>query len=73
MLNLKSEMNEFILSFIKTFKENTNIKNYQWTLKYNSNNEGLLILGDSITEYDPQFKTENILSIKHMLLDIKTI
>ena len=63
-LKMKSDVNEFIQSFIKTFKENTNIKNYQWTLKYNSNEEGLLILGDSITEYDPQFKNRKYIEHK---------
>ena len=45
-------------SFIDTFKKNGNIKGYQWTLKYNSNDEGLLVLGDTPLEYDPNFKNK---------------
>ena len=57
-LKMKSDINEFIQSFIKTFKENTNIKSYEWTLKYTSNEEGLLVLGDTPLEYDPNFKNK---------------
>ena len=45
-------------NFIKTYKSNDNIKNYRWTLKYNSNDEGLLVVGDTPTEYDPSFKNK---------------
>lgn len=45
-------------SFIDTFKTNGNIKGYQWTLKYNSNDEGLLVLGDTPLEYDPYYKNK---------------
>ena len=57
-LKMKSDIYEFIKSFIKTFKENTNIKSYEWTLKYTSNDEGLLVLGDTPLEYDPNFKNK---------------
>lgn len=51
-------------SFIDTFKSNGNIKGYQWTLKYNSNDEGLLVLGDTPLEYDPSYKDKKNLEHK---------
>ena len=41
------------------------MKNYQWTLKYNSNIEGLLVLGDSPIEYDPIFKNKKYMEHKY--------
>ena len=58
-LKMGSDVNEFIQSFLKTFKLNTNINYYKWTLKYNSNDEGLLVLGDNPVEYDPIFHKKN--------------
>ena len=71
-LKMRSDINEFIQSFLKTFKENTNIKDYQWTLKYNSNEEGLLILGDSIIECDPQFKQKKYYEHKANVITYKS-
>ena len=51
-------------SFIDTFKKNGNIKGYQWTLKYNSNDEGLLVLGDTPLEYDPNYKNKQFFEHK---------
>ena len=51
-------------SFIDTFKKNGNIKGYQWTLKYNSNDEGLLVLGDTPLEYDPNYKNKKFFEHK---------
>ena len=61
---MKSDVYEYIQSFIKTFKENTNIKSYEWTLKYNSNDEGLLVLGDNPMGYDPDFKRKEYIEYK---------
>ena len=44
------------LNFIKTFKSNDNINSSQWTFKYISDEEGLLIIGESPIIYDPIFK-----------------
>ncbi len=70
-LKMKSDVYEYIQSFIKTFKENTNIKSYEWTLKYNSNDEGLLVLGDSPMEYDPIFKNKEFIEYKVKAIDYK--
>lgn len=71
-LKMKSDVYEFIQSFIKTFKENTNIKYYKWTLKYTSNDEGLLVLGDNPVEYDPKFKKKNYTEHKTNAIIYKT-
>ena len=63
-LKMKSDIYEYIQSFIKTFKTNTNIKSYEWTLKYNSNDEGLLVLGDNPMGYDPDFKRKEYIEYK---------
>ena len=57
------EYNEFS-SFISTFKTNGNIKGYQWTLKYITDDEGLLVIGDSPLEYDPNFKNKKYIEYK---------
>ena len=71
-LKMKSDVYEFIQSFIKTFKENTNIKSYKWTLKYNSDDEGLLVLGDNPVEYEPKFKNKNYTEHKTKAIIYKT-
>ena len=63
-LKMESDVYEYIQSFIKTFKMNTNIDNYKWTLKYKSNDEGLLVLGDSPIEYDRGLKNKNYTEYK---------
>jgi len=61
-LRIKSEPHQYENpSFIDTFKSNGNIKDYQWTLKYNTNDEGLLVLGDTPLEYDPYYKNKQFL------------
>ena len=70
-LKMESDVYEYIQSFIKTFKENENIKNYQWTLKYKSNDEGLLVLGDSPIEYDPIFKNKKYMEHKGKAIKYK--
>ena len=45
-------------NFIKTFKLNGNINSTQWTFKYTKDDEGLLILGESPINYDPDFKNK---------------
>ena len=59
-LKIKEQAYEYEnkLNFIKTNKNNENIKNYRWTLIYNSDDEGLLVVGDSPTEYDSSFKNK---------------
>lgn len=71
-LKMESDIYEYIQSFIKTFKLNTNIKSLQWTLKYNSDDEGLLVLGDSPIEYDPIFKNKNYTEHKVTAIKYKT-
>ena len=51
-------------SFIKNFYSNENIKSMQWTLKYISDDEGLLIIGDSPIKYDPKFKDKKYVEHK---------
>ena len=55
-LKMQSTSYEYIQSFLKTFKLNDNINGYQWTLKYNSDNEGTLVLGDFPQNYDSNFQ-----------------
>ena len=45
-------------NFIKTFKSNENLNSSQWTFKYTKDDEGLLILGESPINYDPDFKNK---------------
>ena len=70
-LKMESDIYEYIQSFIKTFKLNTNINNYKWTLKYKSNDEGLLVLGDSPIEYDLEFKNQNYIEHKGRVIKYK--
>ena len=51
-------------NFITNFYTNENINSKQWTLKYNSDNEGLLIIGDSPIKYDPKFKDKKYVEHK---------
>ena len=55
-MNSKIYVYEITNSFVKTFQLNGNINSCQWTFKYTTDNEGLLILGDSPIAYDPMFK-----------------
>ena len=43
-------------NFINTYHNNGNILNKKWTMKYETNDEGTLIVGDSPDNYDPSFK-----------------
>lgn len=70
-LKMESDVYEFIQSFIKTFKLNQNINNYKWTLKYKSNDEGLLVLGDSPIEYDLALKNKNYTEYKGRAIKYK--
>ena len=45
-------------NFIRTFKSNENINSTQWTFKYTKEDEGILILGESPINYDPDFKNK---------------
>ena len=58
---------------LKTFKENTNIKRNKWTLKYTSNDEGLLVLGDTPLEYEPNFNNKEYIeyTIKKIMFRMK--
>ena len=53
-------------NFIKTFKLNENINSTQWTFKYTKDDEGLLILGESPINYDPDFKNKKCQKIFHI-------
>ena len=57
-MNLRVYEYDSKFNFIKTFKSNENINSTQWTFKYTSDNEGLLLLGDSPIDYDPAFKNK---------------
>jgi hypothetical protein len=43
-------------NFITNFYTNSNINKTQWTIKYITDDEGLLIIGDSPIKYDPMLK-----------------
>ena len=55
-MNSKAYDYDSKLNFIKTFKSNENVNSSQWTFKYISDDEGLLIIGESPIIYDPMFK-----------------
>ena len=61
---MQSDEYEYIQSFLKTFKLNENIKGYQWTLKYNNDNEGILVMGDYPENYDDNYKNCSISGTK---------
>jgi large-conductance mechanosensitive channel len=46
-------------NFIKTYHKHGNILNYKWTMKYETDDEGTLVVGDSPVNYDPSFKNKN--------------
>ena len=55
-LKIKSSDYEYRQSFLKTFKQNGNIKYYKWTFKYLNDNEGAMVLGLDPSEYDSNTK-----------------
>ena len=59
-LQMNSKVYEYNsrFNFIKTFKSNENLNSSQWTFKYTSENEGLLLIGDEPINYDPAFKNK---------------
>lgn len=45
-------------NFINTYHKHGNILNYKWTMKYETDDEGTLVVGDSPVNYDPSFKNK---------------
>ena len=45
-------------NFIDTYQNGGNILNCKWTMKYETDDEGILVVGDSPVNYDPSFKNK---------------
>ena len=55
MNNYNSRRCGKINNFIRSYKSNNIINNYNWILKYNSIDEGLFIIGSNMNEIIPNY------------------
>ena len=65
-LEIKTQAHEYneYQNFITNFYSNENVNSMQWTIKYTTDDEGLLIIGDSPIKYDPMFKDKKYVEHK---------
>ena len=57
-----------INNIVRSFKSANIVNNYQMMIKYNSDNEGIFIIGGDVKDYYSNFKEDNYFTLNSMLI-----